>query len=157
MERLAKSLLIIFLIIAFLLVIECFFPIGAFSETLYVNVSELNGRAMPNKNSHIESCFIRGDTLKPISLKHDWIEVKGGETGTVWCKAKYVSSFNGVRKWKNISGGSVNIREEPSCESRKSGKIKANRIINIIAEVFGWGYIKDQGWVDLSYFEVVGE
>jgi len=23
--------------------------------------------------------------------------------------------------------------------------------------VFGWGYIKDQGWVDLSYFEVVDD
>ena len=29
--------------------------------------------------------------------------------------------------------------------------------MRITAEVFGWGYIKDQGWVDLSYFEVVDD
>ena len=158
MDRIAKSLLVILLILGILLAIECFIPVGSFAETLYVNVSELNGRAKPSKNSSIEAIFDRGMDLYAIELNSNgWVEVKGGETGTVWCKAKYLSNYLGTRKWKNISGGSVNMRENPCANSKRVGKIKDGRTMRISAEVFGWGYIKDQGWVDLSYFEMVEE
>ena len=70
---------------------------------------------------------------------------------------KYLSESEIIRKWKNVSGGSVNLRKNPSCEAKRVGRIKAGRVMRITAEVFGWGYIKDQGWVDLSYFEVVDD
>ena len=158
MTNFTRFLCVLLVLLGILLVIDCLFPIGAFAyeETLYVMVTELNGRECPNTKCGVEAHFERGDMLAPIQLNtNGWVEVIGGETGTVWCKAEYVSESESIRKWKNTSGGSVNLRANPSCEAKKIGKIKHGRVMRITAEVMGWGYIKDQGWVDLEYFELV--
>lgn len=158
MTNFTRFLCILLVLLGILLVIDCLFPIGAFAyeETLYVIVTELNGQECPNTKCSVEARFERGEMLAPIQLSNSgWVEVIGGETGTVWCKAEYVSESEVIRKWKNISGGSVNLRANPSLEARKVGRIKHGRTMRISAEVFGWGYIKDQGWVDLEYFELV--
>lgn len=125
---------------------------------LYVNTRLLNGRQYPTTDSSREAFFEEGETVEAIQLNEKgWVEVYGGETGTVWCKAEYLSEQPEPRKWKNTSGGSVNLRRNPSIEAKRVGRIKAGRIMRISAEIMGWGYIKDQGWVDLSYFEVVDD
>ena len=157
-----RFIIVAAILIAFYVVIAIFLPIGAFAESneycLYVNTRVLNGREFPSTNASREAFFEKGETVSAIELNDNgWVLVEGGETGVVWCKAEYLSESETVRKWKNVSGGSVNLRKNPSCEAKRVGRIKAGRVMRITAEVFGWGYIKDQGWVDLSYFEVVDD
>ena len=153
-----KAFSVIIWLLFFWLLIECCLPIGAIAETVYVLPTELNGRESPSTKSFVDARFCKGDELECVEINSTgWARVIGGEGGTVWCKAEYVSASMAPRKWKNISGGSVNLRVNPSCEAKKIGKIKHGRVMRITAEVFGWGYIKDQGWVDLSYFEVVDD
>ena len=151
----AIIIVLIYFLIAFML------PIGALAEEtteLYVTTRILNGRKAPTTDSSREAYFELGETVDAIEVcSNGWVKCKGGETGIIWCKAEYLSESKVVRKWKNISGGSVNIRRNPSTETRREGTLKAGRVVRVAAEVFGWGYIKDQGWVDLSYFEVVDD
>lgn len=151
-----KAISVIIAILFFWLLIEVCLPIGAFAETVYVLPRELNGRTEPSTKSFVEACFCKDEELECIELNvNGWARVIGGESGTVWCKAEYLSASPVVRKWKNISGGSVNLRAQPSCDAKRVGKIKSGRVMRVSAEVMGWGYIKDQGWIDLDYFELV--
>ena len=159
MKEIVRALFVIVVLLIVWFFIEIFLPIGAFAEettTLYVNTRVLNGREHPSTNSFREAFFEQGEQVEAIELNDTgWVLCEGGETGVVWCKAEYLSESETIRKWKNTSDGSVNLRKNPSAESKRVGRIKAGRVMRITAEVFGWGYIKDQGWVDLSYFEVV--
>lgn len=164
MKKLIRFLVIMAALSLIWLIIEFYFPIGSLAEEqivtypMYINTRLLNGREYPSTKSSIEAWFEKGEAVEAIKLNDQgWVLVEGGETGVVWCKAEYLSESETIRKWKNTSGGSVNLRKNPSAESKRVGRIKAGRIMRITAEVFGWGYIKDQGWVDLSYFEVVDD
>lgn len=157
-----RFIIVAAILIVFYIVIAMFLPIGAFAESdeyyLYVNTRVLNGREFPSTNAFREAFFEKGETVSVIKLNDNgWVLVKGGETGVVWCKAEYLSESEIIRKWKNVSGGSVNLRKNPSREAKRVGRIKVGCIMPIAAEVFGWGYVKNQGWVDLSYFEVVDD
>ena len=164
MKSFVRFLIVATIIITAWFLIEICLPIGAFAEEwpqtypMYVNTRLLNGREYPSINSSREAWFEKGEIVDAIELNDTgWVLVEGGETGVVWCKAEYLSDNDTIRKWKNTSGGSVNVRKNPSCDSKRVGRIKAGRVMRITAEVFGWGYIKDQGWVDLSYFEVMDD
>ena len=164
MKSFVRFLIVATVIITAWFLIEIYLPIGAFAEEwpqtypMYVNTRLLNGREYPSINSSREAWFEKGETVKAIKLNDTgWVLVEGGETGVVWCKAEYLSDSDTIREWKNTSSGSVNVRKNPSYDSKRVGRIKAGRVMRITAEVFGWGYIKNQGWVDLSYFEVVND
>lgn len=162
MRRFMAFVVIALLLIGLIIGIEFCFPLDAeasgHSYSLYVTARKLNGRQFPTTKSSVEAHFEQGDEVEALQLNaNGWVEVVGGETGTVWCKAEYLSESLVVRKWKNTSDGAVNLRVEPCCEAKRVGRIKSDRVMRISAEVFGWGYIKDQGWVDLSYFTVMEE
>ena len=164
MKKLICFLVVMTVLLLLWSIIEFCFPINSLAEEqviaypMYVNTRLLNGREHPSTKSSIEAWCEKGEVVEAIKLNDQgWVLVEGGETGVVWCKAEYLSENETVRKWKNTSGGSVNLRKNPSVESKRVGRIKAGRVMRIAAEVFGWGYIKDQGWIDLSYFEVVDD
>lgn len=123
-------------------------------ETLYCTASTLNGRAEPSKKARVEAQFSYGDEMEVVGYTDNWIEVVGGETGTVFVSAKYCASSLEKVKYQNTSGGRVIIRESPEGK-KKNDWIKANKKVTISAEVDGWGYIADRGWIDLSYFNEV--
>ena len=53
--------------------------------------SVLNGRARPSVSSIKECRFYPGETLTATGeTRKAWVEVVGGETGTVWVHEKYV-------------------------------------------------------------------
>ena len=138
----------------FVVVLLLILSSSAQSETLYCTASSLNGRASPSINARVEAHFEYGDELEVIGYNDNWIEVEGGETGTVFVSAKYVASSLEKVKYKNTSGGRVIIREEP--DGKKTNHwVKAGKKITISAELDGWGYIADRGWVNLSYFSEV--
>ena len=64
--------------------------------TLIVDVREgsvLNGRARPSVSSIKECRFYPGETLTATGeTRKAWIEIVGGETGTVWVHGKYVNA-----------------------------------------------------------------
>lgn len=121
---------------------------GAGAETLTVTASELNGRATPSKKGHVEAIFMRGDELDAVSIDGEWVEVIGGETGTVWCHADYLTESEPY-KATNTSGGAVNVRSEP--DGDRVGKVSAGESVTIERRVMGWGYT-GSGWVMLKYF-----
>lgn len=125
----------------------------AISETLYVctNGDDLNGRAAPSKNADIEMRIPNGDIVEAVSYSGGWVEVLGGETGTVWCKAEYLSSDQEAAEYRNLSGGRVFIRD--GIEGAKTGLVvRANGIVAVTRQINGWGYI-GKGWVNLKYFD----
>lgn len=143
-----------FLIVFFaLLAIIMFLPSNSCSETLYVCTrgDDLNGRACPNKSSRIEARFSNGEALEAVSYHDGWVEVVGGETGTVWCSQEYLSSSQEARKYRNTSGGRVFVRGE--IEGRKTGlEVRSDKVVTVQRQMNGWGYI-GTGWVNLAFFE----
>ena len=119
---------------------------------LYVTAKLLNGRATPSKKAKVEARFDKGDTVDAWgwSKSHHWIEVTGGETGTVWVFWEYVTERTDDSTWWNNSGSKVKIRKEPFGTVigylQKDGEIVVDRII------LGWGHFS-KGWIDLSYLE----
>lgn len=125
----------------------------AISETLYVctNGDDLNGRAAPSKNADIEMRIPNGEKVEAVSYNVGWVEVLGGETGTVWCKAEYLSSTQEPTEYRNSSGGRVFIRD--GIEGVKTGfVVRANDTVWVTREINGWGYI-ESGWVNLNNFK----
>lgn len=120
-------------------------------RNLYVTASVLNGRSEPNKSASVESRFEYGDQVKPTgNITSKWIEVYGGETGTVWCHSDYLSEFPTKVRFTNVSGGRVRVRKTPN--GKHIGWISAGKTITIQNVIDGWGKIQNVGWVDLQYF-----
>lgn len=115
-----------------------------------VTASILNGRSEPNKKASVEARFDHGDILQAIgwSKNHHWIEVKGGETGTVWVWWEYIDERDDDSRWLNDYGSKVKIRREPF--GRVTGYLKNGGEIAVDQIALGWGHCS-QGWVDLSY------
>lgn len=148
--------------IAILAVALIIFPLATVAEEmeeepptnpLYVIASQLNGRAGPTKKAKIEALFDYGDALEPtgrVSKDWEWIEVYGGEGGTVWVCTRYVSE----RFWEftviNENNGRVKIRSIPN-SGKLRGYVKHGKSIDIDQVIMGWGHCF-KGWVDLEYF-----
>ena len=120
---------------------------------LYVTANTLNGRYHPNKRSPIEAEFYYADELKTtgrISKDREWIEVYGGESGTVWVCIKYVTERYAPFTVTNENNGKVKIRSLHGGGKLK-GYVQHGKSIEIDRVVLGWGHTK-KGWVDLEYF-----
>ena len=119
--------------------------------TLVVTVDELNGRAEPTTKSNIEMRLYKDDEVTFVSYDDGWVEIIGGETGTVFCKAEYLSEKDAnLGTYKNTSGGRVHVRD--SIEGKRISSIAANKNVEVSSIILNWGYIGN-GWVDLEYFE----
>lgn len=125
---------------------------------MFVMATQLNGRANPRKTAFVEARFDQGDTIKATgewSKDHHWIEVEGGETGTVWVYADYVSERKRIFTMKNVNYKTVRIRSRP-IDGRVNGYVRKGKCVEITRVVLGWGKCKN-GWVDLSLLEEVTE
>lgn len=121
------------------------------STTLVVIVDELNGRAEPTTKSSVEMRLYKDDEVTFVSYTDGWVEIIGGETGTVFCKAEYLSEKNAnLGTYKNTSGGRVHVRD--SIEGKRIDSIAVNKNVEVSSIILNWGYIGN-GWVDLEYFE----
>jgi uncharacterized protein YgiM (DUF1202 family) len=121
------------------------------TTTMYVSTRLLNGRAEPSKKSTVEARFDKGDALQAYgwSKNHHWIEVDGGETGTVWVWYEYVNEqTSDYSVWWNDYGHKVKIRKEPY--GTVIGYLKAGKEVTITQIILGWGKC-DKGWIDLRY------
>lgn len=119
---------------------------------LYVTANRLNGRSRPSKKSSIEAIFDKGDELITTgqwSDNYQWIEVYGGETGTVWCKAEYLTERYSAFTVVNLNPGKIKIRSKP-INGKITGYLKSNQRIDIYQSILGWGRT-DKGWIDLSW------
>ena len=149
------------LALSVLFIISCLSPVGAASTEsaqtnptrMTVQTKLLNGRAAPRKKSTIEARFDRGDILEATgewSKDHKWIEVTGGETGTVWVYISYISERRHYYA-KNVNYRKVKIRKWPVV-GKVTGYIRRGQVVDITQTVLGWGKT-DKGWVDLFYLE----
>lgn len=143
------------IIIALQLFILIFaFEQPAKSETLYVSIREdtyLNGRERPSTKSFITMRLFNGDVLEAITFDGEWVEVVGGESGTSFVKAEYLSELKIPVFYTNVSGGRVRVRKTPQ-SSKTVAWIASNDTIKISRKIMDWGYTHG-GWVNLSYFE----
>ena len=120
---------------------------------MYVIADVLNGRAHPTKKAPVEAVYDYGDQLQPtgrISRDCEWIEVLGGEAGTVWVHVNYVSERFTDFEVTNLNNGKIKIRSKPTGGKLK-GYVKHGKTIVIDRVVLGWGHTA-KGWVDLEYF-----
>lgn len=156
----AKILIRILLIAALILLILTIVHSGKAEsqETAVFKVQTrlLNGRSAPRKTASIEARFDYGDELISTgewSNDHKWVEVYGGETGTVWVSIRYISEKNHFTA-KNRDYKEVKVRKWP-----ENGKVvrylKKGQTVEIEQVILGWGKTK-YGWVDLYYLEEEG-
>ena len=127
-------------------------PAGA--ESVYVVIRDgtyLNGREHPSTKAHITMRLFNGDKLEVVSFNGEWVEVVGGESGTSFVKAEYLSEVKNPVSYINISGGRVRVRKSPFSNQAVSW-IKSGQTVTITRQILGWGYTHG-GWVDLSYFQ----
>ena len=121
---------------------------------LIVTASGLYGRQHPTKKSQKEALFDYGDRLTPtgrISQDCEWVEVYGGETGTVWVAARYVTERMDGFTVKNLNNGRIRIRAKLGGKGKLKGYVGHGKSIVIDRVVLGWGHCS-RGWVDLEYF-----
>lgn len=119
-----------------------------------MTVKLLNGRATPSKKAKIEAFFDKGDELTATgqwSDDHHWIEVIGGETGTVWVYANYVSERKAHIFVANENYRKVKIRARPF-DGKITGYLKRNKMIEVTNVILGWGKTS-KGWIDMRYVE----
>lgn len=122
----------------------------------YVMVKSLNGRARPSRNSFQEARFEYGDQIRETgkwSQQHNWIEVYGGETGTVWVNINYISERKKMFVVRNEEYRQVKIRKTP-VSGKVTGYLKRGKELEIDRVVMGWGHCS-KGWIDLYYVEEV--
>lgn len=117
---------------------------------MYVTASRLNGRAKPLKKSSIEALFDKGDSVEAIgwSKNHHWIEVKGGEPGTVWVWWEYLTERTDEFTVINDGSTKLKIRKEPY--GTVTGYLKPGKELIIDQVIFGWGH-SNKGWIELIY------
>ena len=144
--------IVVFLIVIFIWVAV---PLLAHSESMettdmYVTASLLNGRATPSKKAQIAARFDRGDSVTAYdwSDNHHWIEVSGGETGTVWIWWEYVTERTDEFTVYNDWGTKIKIRSEPF--GHVIGYLKKGGELHIDKVVLGWGH-SNRGWIELRY------
>lgn len=114
----------------------------------------LNGRATPKKTAPIEARFDKGDELVATgewSDDHHWIEVEGGETGTVWVYADYVSECRSYFFVVNQDFKKVKIRSRPF-DGKITGYLKKGKMIEVKNLVLGWARTP-KGWIDMRFVE----
>lgn len=146
-----KKLIILLSLV--LMITPCF---AETSEYLYVTAKLLNGRNQPTKKSKVEAFFDQYDLITPTgewSPDYNWVEVYGGESGTVWCNIKYLSETLTEKTYINDYHGKVKIRKHP-VNGKVIGYLKSGKQIKIHKIINGWGRCKT-GWIDTSYLSEV--
>lgn len=111
----------------------------------------LNGRAEPTKKATVEARFDRGDILTGTgewSKDRKWVEVFGGETGVVWCDARYISEITEEIVVCNLDYKQIKLRKTP-IDGKVIGYLKKGKELYIDRVVLGWGH-SNRGWVDMS-------
>lgn len=124
--------------------------------SVLVTATRLNGRAKPRKSSRVEAIFDYGDTLYPTgkwSKNHEWIEVEGGETGTVWVSIQYVTEEMRPREMRNAIVGRIKIRKKP-INGKLAGYLGEDKTVMIDRILLGWGHC-EKGWINMDYLEEV--
>lgn len=118
---------------------------------MYVIASQLNGRAFPTKKAQIEARFDYGEVVTSTgrwSEDMKWVEIKGGDSGTCWCKADYLTERLHPFTVENEHKTKIKIRSLPNGKARSY--LGPGRTLKITQVVLGWGKSK-RGWVDLEY------
>ena len=146
-------------IITVLAILCLLVPYAAAEEyvEMYVLASQLNGREYPSKKAAVTARFDYGETVKATGRWSDnkqWIEIKGGESGTCWCKVEYLTERYNAFKVENEHKTRIKIRNWPD------GKVRSylgpGKTLKITQVVLGWGKCA-RGWIDLSYLVEVEE
>lgn len=152
-----RTFVVILPIIVFILLtafLTCCAYTDAFAEDiLYVCVhrgSYLNGRAEPDRHAEVTMKLYSGDTVEVVGRHGEWVEIRGGESGTSFVDGRYVSETINSFTATNVSGGRVRVRS--SIEGRSVGYVKAGQTVTVERTMSGWGYI-GSGWIKLDYFE----
>ncbi|MBO6270839.1 MAG: SH3 domain-containing protein [Clostridium sp.] len=142
--------IVLVVIVVLFAAVKCAF--GEDSVKMTVIASQLNGRAFPTTKSRQEALFDYGDVVNSTgkwSDDHKWIEIKGGEGGTVWCMAKYLTERMDCFTASNEGRRAVKIRKTP-VDGKVIGYLKEGKTVEISQVILGWGKCKS-GWIDLGY------
>ena len=153
-----KRILIIIMIIMISLGISFGNADSSEMTTLYVTANHLNGRSAPRKNGFIECIFDYGDALTATgkwSNDHKWVEVLGGESGTVWVNIAFVTETKNDIYVMSLHSQKIRIRNRP-VDGRIKGYLKKNKRLKITQTVLGWGKCAT-GWIDLECLIVLDE
>lgn len=137
--------------------VALFIPSRGFAEEctdMYVTAKLLNGRATPSKKGTKEALFDKGDKVQATgewSKDHHWVEIIGGETGTVWCDIRYLTERKGAFMVRNNGSTPVKIRKNPF-NGKLTGYLKKGKAVVIEQVVLGWGRC-EKGWINLYYVD----
>ena len=125
--------------------------------------SHLNGRAKP-VNGPIEMKLYLGDKVEIVSYGRDgWVEIIGGETGTVWVKDAFLTdewyTLENPEVYRISSNGRVRVRTIPDGEASGWAKNGDMVTVSAIAVKNGvtWAKIEDGYVMERFLTEVEGK
>jgi len=161
LRRWEDALLIMLAVLVAVLTILCAIG-GSLAEeqpvTMYVTVSAdswLNGRSAPDTHSSVEARFQAGDTVDVYEVNGNWAKVAGGESGTVWCTAAYLSDTapDAQPETRTVQAdGRVRVRETPDGSTVRW--LKNGDTVKVQFTIGGWACIGD-GYVLETYLNEV--
>lgn len=81
-----------------------------------------------------------------------WVEIYGGETGVVWCDARYLTETYNDTIAYNREYNKIKIRKTP-IDGRVTGYLYKGKELKIDRIVLGWGHSR-RGWIDMSLVDI---
>lgn len=123
-------------------------------SVVYVTASKLNGRDEAAFDAHVESHFYRGEALDVVGYSGDWVEVVGGETGTVFVHSSYVINTEVIpvdnTAYTVTSKGRVHVRKLPNGSHARW--VYNGDVLVATWLTDGWAFVGN-GWVSMKYLE----
>lgn len=141
----------------FALILLCtpFFCLSESHSVIISPNSYLNGRAKPSTSSEVTMKLYLGDEVEVLEFHGQWAKIIGGEYGTSFVKAEYLSSISSPVFYENDSSGRVRVRSAP-VDGKTVGWVSSGARVRVLSIVMGWGKTS-AGWVDLSFFQEVND
>lgn len=122
-------------------------PIG--QATVSVRRGDLNGRERPDIHSPKVARFPDGETISIYEIRGDWALTDGGETGTCWVHADYLTTED-AGSYTVISNGRLRVRSTPDGDT--VGWLQPGQSVDMLAIFGGWART-ESGWVMAEYLE----
>ena len=133
---------------------------SANAETTMYIVTEkdpLNIRFEPSAGARIEYRLLRGDTVDVVAINDGWATVIIAQD-RLYCRAEYLSDKPPLDEPLLCvvnANGSVRIRQEPSSDGKRIGKVQPGQTVAVVGWVNGWARLTNgRGYIDGAFLEV---
>ncbi len=139
-------------IFIFLCLFSLFFASSARTEIMSVKGDNVHFRTGPGVNYPIKWVYSDGLPVQVLERKGDWVKVRDFEDDSGWLnKAFLTAQLHAVVKANRFNDESINIRSEPSSDSKIVGVAYYGVVFKVLELHSGWVKVQHKtgltGWI----------